>query len=179
MKQVQKGFTLIELMIVVAIIGILAAVAIPAYSNYTKKAKFTEVTQSTQSMKTDIEACLADKGDLTMCDNGTNGMAAPIGTRTGSASVAQGTAAAGAAFNTTGVATAGAVTTPVLGKYVAEVEIVVLDSRRAAILAKAINGQGLSGETYQLDGTYVTDVGFTWTTDTSSTCFTAAQPICK
>lgn len=78
MKNVQKGFTLIELMIVVAIIGILAAVAIPAYSNYTKKAKFTEVTQATQAIKTAVEVCASDMTALTNCTAGTNGVPADV-----------------------------------------------------------------------------------------------------
>ena len=52
MKQVQKCFTLIELMIVVAIIGILAAVAIPAYQDYITKAKLSKVVTSVDSIKT-------------------------------------------------------------------------------------------------------------------------------
>jgi len=54
MKQVQKGFTLIELMIVVAIIGILAAVALPAYQDYTKRAKVTEGLSLASSAKTTV-----------------------------------------------------------------------------------------------------------------------------
>jgi type IV pilus assembly protein PilA len=60
MNKMQKGFTLIELMIVVAIIGILAAIAIPAYSNYTAKAKFSEVITMTGGLKTGVETCVQD-----------------------------------------------------------------------------------------------------------------------
>jgi len=81
MKNIQKGFTLIELMIVVAIIGILAAVAIPAYSNYTKKAKFTEIVSGTSAMKIAVEDCLNDNtGTVTMCNSGVSAVPAAIGT---------------------------------------------------------------------------------------------------
>jgi type IV pilus assembly protein PilA len=54
MKTLQKGFTLIELMIVVAIIGILAAVALPAYQDYTKRAKMSEVILAASACRTTI-----------------------------------------------------------------------------------------------------------------------------
>jgi type IV pilus assembly protein PilA len=70
----QKGFTLIELMIVVAIIGILAAIAIPSYQNYTKKAKFTEVVQAVSPYKLGVETCYVDQISLAGCNGGSNGV---------------------------------------------------------------------------------------------------------
>ena len=60
MKSVQKGFTLIELMIVVAIIGILAAIAIPQYQNYVTKSQVTRLIGETGTLRTLVDLCLTD-----------------------------------------------------------------------------------------------------------------------
>ncbi|NMG00480.1 prepilin-type N-terminal cleavage/methylation domain-containing protein [Aromatoleum toluolicum] len=74
MKKVQQGFTLIELMIVVAIIGILAAVALPAYQDYTRKARFAESVSVGNAYKLGVAECINNRGiaNIADCDAGVN-----------------------------------------------------------------------------------------------------------
>ncbi|GAB6051139.1 pilin [Hydrogenophilus islandicus] len=96
MKRVQQGFTLIELMIVVAIIGILAAVALPAYQDYTKRANATEGLSLAAAAKTAVSEYWATKGSLP-ANNTDAGLAA--------ASAIKGNAVTSVAVGTNGLIT--------------------------------------------------------------------------
>ncbi|MDM1344494.1 prepilin-type N-terminal cleavage/methylation domain-containing protein [Acinetobacter pseudolwoffii] len=68
MNTMQKGFTLIELMIVIAIIGILAAIAIPSYQNYIKKAAYSEIPLAMSAIRTAVDTCYGIEKNLAACD---------------------------------------------------------------------------------------------------------------
>ena len=85
MKTVQKGFTLIELMIVVAIIGILAAVALPAYQDYTARAKMSEAILAASACRTSVTESAQSAPQLPAagnwgCESSASGVAANGGT---------------------------------------------------------------------------------------------------
>ena len=148
----QKGFTLIELMIVVAIIGILAAVAIPSYQNYTNKAKFAEVVNAIAPFKAAVEECVSDGTCLS------------------------GTSISGIVPGTSGFPTnAGA-----NGKYVTSVSTGATGIITAT--STGISVGGTNSFTYILDPVTNTtgaggSTGVTWSTDPASTCLAAA--LCK
>ncbi|MEM6160390.1 prepilin peptidase-dependent pilin [Erwinia sp. P6884] len=73
----QQGFTLIELMIVIAIVAILSAIGLPAYQNYLQKAALTDMLQVAMPYKTAVELCALESGGTGNCTAGSNGV--PVG----------------------------------------------------------------------------------------------------
>ncbi|MCX7088333.1 MAG: prepilin-type N-terminal cleavage/methylation domain-containing protein [Methylococcales bacterium] len=82
-KKIQQGFTLIELMIVVAIIGILVSIALPAYKTYIKRTKFSEIVVASSPLKIAVELCLQETSNIGDCNAGAFGIPAnnfvPVG----------------------------------------------------------------------------------------------------
>ena len=151
MKKAQQGFTLIELMIVVAIIGILAAIAIPAYQTYTAKAKFSEVVLATAGVKAAVDICAQTLGGPSVD---------PIAL--GTCDTDAGVAAAVLQANGTGK-----------GQYVGSVAY-----SNGTITAIAANAGGFAGtETYILNGSYA-DGAVKWVKDETAAATCVAAGYC-
>ena len=148
-----KGFTLIELMIVIAIIGILAAIAFQAYSSYMKKAKFTEATQQLESVKTQVALCIQENGIeyAAKCTNGGSGFGWDIKTNSDYATK----------YVATIDVTGHSVDEPTGDDLVAEIKVTT----------EATNY--FKGEYLQVDGYWTKAGQLDWKVNTNSTCIAA------
>jgi len=167
MYQKQQGFTLIELMIVIAIIGILAAVAMPAYQGYMTKARYSEIPLALGSYKTAIETCV-QTGDCSVTVHGvanfdttklvvTNGVPDPTSLAAGFPNIqSDGKVFLGAGVSIVPAATVVVITaTPAVGNNIE------------------------AADTYILNGTIGNDGKVTWAVDPTSGCKVhVGGPIC-